>query len=149
MLIALLMMAASPGAEALRLGRQIAETGTLAIILPLMKQQQLSEMIAAAPALTPAEQATLRTVADRQFASGRDRLLSAEGRKYAELLTLADLRAVAAFQRSPAAARMRQAMPAMIAGTMQAMAGLDFKGDVATAMCAETGKLCPEPARAQ
>jgi hypothetical protein len=142
MLMAVLMMVAAAGPEAERLGREIAASGTLGTILPIMKEQQIAELIAANPTLSTAEQTILRSVAEKQFATGRDRIFAAEGHQYAQTLSLTDLRAIAAYQRSPAAARMRAALPKVIARTMQAMDGMDFKGDVTKAMCAATGKLC-------
>ena len=44
-----------------------------------------------------------------------------------------------------AARRQRQAMPATIASTMQAMGSIDFKGEVRAAMCKQRAKLCPKP----
>ena len=150
MLIALLMMAAAPTAaptaESVRLGREIAATGTLGSMLPLMKEQQIGDMLAAHPELSPADQARLKAIAERQFSAGQEKVLNAEGRNFADSLSIDDLRAVAAYQRSAAATRMRAALPKIIAGTMQSMQGLDVKGDVGKAMCAETKKMC-EPAK--
>ena len=142
MLIAILMLAAGPSAEAERLGHEIAGKGTLAALLPMMKLQQISELMLAHPELSAAEQTKLREIAEREFTAGQARIFAAEGQGYATALSLPDLRAIAAYQRSPAARRMRAAMPKVIGGTMRAMQGLDFKDDVAKAMCAETKKLC-------
>jgi hypothetical protein len=136
--------AAQPSAEALRLGRQVASSGTLAALLPLMKPQQVEELVAAHPELSAADQTRLRATADRVFVAGSERILDAEGRAYASNLSLADLRAVAAYHRTGAARRMQTALPKIIAATMQSMQALDFKRDVIAAYCKDTGKLCPK-----
>ena len=144
MVILLLLAAAAtqPSPEALRLGREIAGSGTLAALLPLMKQQQVGELIAAHPELGSSDQAQLRVTADRVFTSGRDRILDAEGRAYAVNLSLGELRTIAEFYRTTAAKRLRVALPKVIQSTMGAMQGVDFKADVLAAYCKETGKLC-------
>lgn len=134
--------AAQPSPEALQLGREIARSGTLAALLPLMKQQQVQEIVAAHPELGAGDKDRLRATAERVFVSGRDRVLDAEGRAYASNLSVRDLRVVAAYYRSGAARRMQAALPKVIASTMQSMQGLDFKVDVVAAYCKETGKLC-------
>ena len=141
-LLALAAATAQPSPEALRLGREIARSGTLAALLPLMKQQQVGELVAAHPELSAAEQAKLRATAEAVFAKGRDRILDAEGSAYARNLPIADLRAVAAYYRTGAARRMQVALPKVIASTMQSMQGVDFKADVLAAYCKDTGKLC-------
>ena len=134
--------AAQPSPEAMRLGQQIARSGTLAALLPLIKKQQVEELIGAHPELGPADQAKLRSTGERVFASGRKRVLDGEGRAYAANLSIADLRVVAAYYRTGAARRMQAALPKVIATTMQSMQGLDFKADVIAAYCKDTGKLC-------
>ena len=145
MVAALLFLAAAaaqPSPEALKLGRQLAEVGTLATLLPMMKQTEVQELINDHPELSSAEQAQLREVAERVFLSGRERLLAATGRAYAEHLSRADLRSVLAFQSSSVARRYREATPLVIAETMKSVGKLDFKGDVEAAFCKQTGKLC-------
>lgn len=141
-LVLLAVVAAQPSPEALQLGQQIARSGTLASLLPVMKEQQVKELIAAHPELSGAEQAALRDTAEQVFAAGRDRIFDGEARAYAANLSLADLRSIAAYQRSGAARRMQRALPKVIAATMRSMQGLDFKGDVAATFCKQTGKLC-------
>ena len=98
MLMLLAVAAAQPSPEALRLGRQLAEVGTLSTLLPMMKKSEVEELISDHPELNPNDQAKLRASADRVFETGRERLLSATGRAYAEHLSIADLRSVLAFQ---------------------------------------------------
>jgi len=140
--IALLLAAATPSAEALTLGRQIAEHGTLGTLLPMMRQKETEEMVAAHPELNATEQAKLRTTSKRVFEAGRDRIMQSEGRAWAEQLSLPQLRAVATFQGSAAGKHYRAAMPVVIGSTMKSIGQMDFKGDVSTAFCKETGKLC-------
>lgn len=142
MLILLAAAAAQPSPDALRLGRKLAEVGTLATILPMMKKSEVEELINDHPELDSDDQAKLRASADRVFETGRERLLSATGRAYAEHLSIADLRSVLAFQSSAVAKRYRAVTPQVIADTMKNVGKLDFKGDVAAAYCKETGKLC-------
>ena len=90
-----------------------------------------------------AEKQRLREVAHRTYLEGRDRLLEADGRGYAEQLSVEDLRALVAFSRTDAAKHYRDAVPRIAASTMAAAGSMDFKKDVVEAYCKETGKLCP------
>ena len=141
-LLAMTIMAAEPSAEALTLGREIAESGTLATLLPMMRDDEVGKLVKDNFNLSASEQAALRRTADQIFASGTDKLFAATARAYAEKLSLEDLRAAAAYARSPAAKRVQAALPAVIGASMGAMQGMDFKKDVAAAYCKETGKLC-------
>jgi hypothetical protein len=141
-MVGVALAAASPSPEALALGRQLAESGSLAALLPLIQAKETEELVAANPELSAPEKAQLRAVAARTFAAGRERLMAATANAYAERLSVEDLRALVAFEKSPAAGRYRAAMPAAIAATMQAVGPMDFKGDVLEAFCKETGKLC-------
>ncbi|GMM93643.1 hypothetical protein [Qipengyuania sp. MTN3-11] len=134
----------SPSAEEVALGRALAETGTLAALAPLMTGQETEQMLADLPDLTPAEQDRLRAIAAATAAAGRGRLLDALGRQYAMRLSAEEMRALAAFARTPAAQKMQAALPYTIAGTMQAVGSIDFKGETLAALCAETGKGCAE-----
>lgn len=142
MVIALLLAAAAPSAEALRLGNEIAAHGTLAALLPIKEQQDTAELLAEDKTLSAADQAKVRATVKRFYADGEKRLFEATGRAYAERLSLADLRSVAAFYRSPAAKRFQAAVPAAILATMQTVGNIDLKNDARTAICKETGKLC-------
>lgn len=143
MLMVLAALLAQPSAEAVTLGREVAESGTLAALLPIIAQRDVEELIAAHPELSAAEQAQLRATADRVFAAGRDRLMAANGQAYAERLSVEQLRAIAAFNRTPAAAALREATPGAMLATMQAMGSIDLKRDIAEAFCRETRQLCP------
>ena len=138
----LLAAAAQPSAEALRLGRQLAETGTLAAVLPLVQEKETEELVAAHPELSAAGKDLLRATAQAVYRQGRDRLMQAEGESYARTLPISDLRAAVAFQNSPSGKRYRVAIPQVIADTMRQLGKMDFKGDVQAAYCRETGKLC-------
>ena len=138
----LLAAAAQPSAEALRLGRQLAETGTLATVLPLVQQKETEELVAAHPELSAAGKDLLRSTAQAVYRQGRDRLMQAEAVSYARTLSISDLRSAVAFQNSPSGKRYRAAIPQVIADTMRQLGRMDFKGDVLAAYCRETGKLC-------
>ncbi len=141
-LLAMALMVAEPSAEALTLGREIAQSGTLASLLPMIKADETAKLIKEHPELTAAEQAKLQQTSDRVFDAGADKLYGATARAYAEKLSVEDLRIAAAYYRSPASKRLQAALPSIIGASMAAMQGVDFKKDVAAAYCKETGKLC-------
>jgi len=141
-LLLLAVAAGQPSPEALKLGRQLAETGTLATILPMVEQNETRELVAAHPELTSAEKERLRATANTVYEQGRERLMKAEAQAYATRLSIADLRAVVAFQSSPQGKRYRAAIPGVITDTMQQIGKMNFKGDVLAAYCKDTGKLC-------
>ena len=134
--------AAQPSPEALRLGRELADHGTLAALLPLLKAKEIAELVADHKQLSPADQAQLRETAEKVFNKGRDRILSATGQAYAQQLSVGDLRKLVAFYRTPAAARFQAALPKVIGDTAVNMGTMDFKSDVVAAYCKDTGKLC-------
>lgn len=142
LLAALAAVTATSSDEARSLGRKLAEVGTLAALLPLIKEKETAELLRENAALSSAEKAKLRDIADRTFAAGYDRLMSATGDAYAKRLSIEDLRALVSFHSSPTAARYRAATPEAILASMQAVGNLDFKGDVRRRFCAETQKLC-------
>ena len=135
-----------PSAEAIALGTRLAETGTLATLLPMMAAEETDALVAQHPEMTPEDVAELRRVAAATFATGKAKLFAAEGRAYAERLSVADLRVLAARGGDAVSGRYRAAAPAVIATIMEAMAGMDFKGDTLAAFCAQkrtgTGKGC-------
>jgi hypothetical protein len=141
-ILSLAAVAAQPSPEAERLGRELASHGTLAAVLPMMKTQQVDELVAAHKDLSAEEQARLRKTADRIFELGRDRILTATGHAYAKALPLDDLKRIVAFYRTPAAGRFQSALPQVIGSTVASLGKMDFKADVLTAYCKETGKLC-------
>jgi hypothetical protein len=103
--------AAQPSAEALRLSRELADSGTLATVLPLVAKKETEELVTAHPELSAMEAASLRTTATQVFTAGRERLLDSEAQALAERLSLADLRAITSFQRSPAATTFSTSAP--------------------------------------
>jgi hypothetical protein len=142
MVIALLLAAAAPSAEAVALGRQIAEAGTLASFVELVQAKETDELVEAHPELSDPDKAKLRAMARNVYQAGRERLMQATARAYAERLSVADMRDVVAFQKSRAGQTYRGAIPAVIAATVESVGEMDFKGDVTKAYCKETGKLC-------
>jgi hypothetical protein len=141
-LLALALAASTLTPERLRLGRELAESGTLAALLPMVADKEIGELVAAHPELGEADRAALRTTASATYEAGRARLMDATGHAYAERLSVADLRALVAFNRTAAAGHYRTAMPGAIASAMQAMGAMDFKKDALAAFCRKTGKLC-------
>jgi hypothetical protein len=111
-------------------------------MLPAIAAKETEDVIAEHPELSPTDRVVLRNTARTVVARQRQALIAAIGHLYAETLSVADLRELAAFNRTPAAQRYRAAMPKV---TLQALAGIgnvDFKGDLARAFCERTGKLC-------
>lgn len=131
-----------PSAEAQRLGRTIAEHGTLASLLPVMEVKETEELLSEDPTLTNAEKTQLRATAKQVFRASYDRLMTATGKAYAEQLDISDLRALARFYESPVAARYQAATPKVIVASMQSVGKLDFKNDVRSAFCRATKRLC-------
>jgi hypothetical protein len=142
--IALLLAAAAaqPSPEAVSLGREVAENGTLAALLPLMQRKETDDLVAAHPELSASERARLRDTAQRVYQGGRERLMQTEALAYARELSVADLRAIVKFERSRAGRHYRAAVPETIIATMKQIGAMDFKADVAAAYCKQTGKLC-------
>ncbi|WP_420605281.1 hypothetical protein [Novosphingopyxis sp.] len=140
MILALLLAASTP--EAQELGERLARTGTLASLAPLLLEKDTEELIAEQPDLTADEQAELRTIAKATGARLLERVTSVEGAAYAEQLSVVDLRALVMFAQSEVAKRQRAVTPAVIVQTMTAMGEIDFKSEVAEAMCSASGKLC-------
>ncbi len=142
MLIAILVAVSTPSPEALRLGRALAESGTLATLLPVIQKKETEELVAAHLELSSKDKARLRSVADEVYRQGYERLMREEALAYARQLDIGDLRAITAFQRSGAGRRYKAAIPAVVLSTMKAVGQMDFKKDVTAAYCKETGKLC-------
>lgn len=131
---------ASPEAE--RLGRELAASGSLEVILPAIAAKETDEVIAAHPELTGKEQELLRQTGQTVASEGRAKLVDAFGHQYALALHIADLRSLVAFNRTAAARHYRQVMPTVTLAGLGTLGKMDFKGDLARAFCAKTGKLC-------
>jgi hypothetical protein len=142
LLLVLAVAGTSPSPQAQRLGRELAEQGTLASLLPLVKSKEVDELLVEDPNLTIADKEKLRATADRIFERGYNRLMDATGSAYAQQLSLADLRTLTRFYASPAARRYRAATPQAIVAAMKSVGEMDFKGDVRRAFCADTKHLC-------
>src|SRR4051795_11657551 len=99
MLIVPALAAAAPTPEAVQLGREVAEAGTLASFLELVQAKETDELVEAHPELSEADKAKLRATAHRVYLSGREQLTAATGRVYAERLSVEDLRAIVAYQK--------------------------------------------------
>lgn len=128
--------------EKLALAMEVAQVSPLAIIGPLQTAAEVEDIIASNPDLTPEEQQRLREIGKARAEELGREALAAEAAALAEALSLEDLRAIAAYSRSDAAMRHREAMPQVAMQVMQGLQGLDYKAEVRTAFCAETGKLC-------
>lgn len=146
LVMALMMQATAPvapaGAEAEALGRRLAASGTLASILPMMIEKDLSELAAEDKTLTAAERETLLAVGREEGKAGADQLMTVMGSGYAKRLSVADLRVLVAQSEDSATQRLRAATPDVIAGAMGALGQIDLKKNVAAKFCAQTGKMC-------
>ena len=146
MILALLLAAQAPSAEALSLGRELAASGTLATLLPMIGAKERDEMVATQMSLSDAERETLKTTADEALKTETDKLFDAMGKAYAEKLSVDELRALVSFNRTEAAKHYRDAGPAVIAQAMQIIGRIDFKAKTLATFCAKTGKGCaPKP----
>lgn len=143
--VAIASAGTTPTAEAERLGLEVAESGSLAAMLPLITAKETEELVADHPELSPAEIAVLRSTAREVADRSSARLMAAMGHGYAASLPMAELRAIATFNRTPAAAHYRAAIPKVMAKTMAAVGQIDFKRETLTAFCGKTGKACPKP----
>ena len=73
-------------------------------LVPLQTASEIDGMIKDNPDLTSAEIETLRTIGARHAKQLRARLIDLDAKAYADALSLSDLRALAIFERSEAAA---------------------------------------------
>jgi hypothetical protein len=140
----LLMFAAATVAspEAERLGRELAASGSLEVILPAIASKETEEVIAQHPELTPNDAELLRQTGQKVASEGREKLINAFGHQYAVALNIADLKSLVAFNRTAAARHYRRVIPAVTLAGLAALGKMDFKSDLAAAFCSERGKLC-------
>ncbi len=131
---------ASPEAE--RLGRELAASGSIEVILPIIAAKETDEVIAQHPELAANDQELLRQTGQKVAVEGRNKLIYAFGHQWALALKITDLRALVAFNKTAAATHYRSLMPAVTLGALQTLGKLDFKRDLAAAFCSQTGKLC-------
>lgn len=144
-LAVLALLAATPTAEAERLGVAVARTGTLATLLPIVTAKETEELVAAHPDLSDSDKAAFRATAAEVASASREKLMRLTGHAYAMRLTTAEMRAILAFQDSPAGRAFRAAMAPAIVETLQGAGNMDFKKEAAAAFCTKTGKACPKP----
>ncbi|HTI31786.1 MAG TPA: DUF2059 domain-containing protein [Sphingomonas sp.] len=144
-LATLALLAAAPSAEAERLGIEVAKLGTLASLLPIVTAKEAEELVAEHPELGDSEKRDLRDTARRVANEARERLMRLTGHAYATRLSEGDMRAILAFDASPAGRAYRAAIPPAIVETVQNAGKVDYKGDVLAAFYAKTGKACPKP----
>jgi hypothetical protein len=137
-----LMVAAAVSAEAGRLGREVAAGGALETLMPAIAARETEEFISAHSDLSEADRILLRRAGRDVAERSRTKLIDAFGRAYASQLSLPDLRAIAAFNRTAASKHYRAAMPAATFGALAAIGNLDFKADLQREFCARTGRLC-------
>jgi hypothetical protein len=137
--------AAPPSAEAEALGRRVAESGTLASLFPLLIAQDTEELVKQHDELDAAGKAKLRAVATATAKAALDRLFGTMGHEYALRLSVADLKALVAFNDGPAAKAWRAAEPQVIIAAKKTIDGFDLKKESWTAYCKSPGVACPAP----
>ncbi len=142
--ILLLQAAPDPSPEALALGRRLAETGTLAALLPALVAKDADELVGEHPELSGAEKAELRATSQAVSKANIDRLMTEIGRAYAETLTVGELKTLVAFNEGAAAKHWRDATPGAVMQAMARLGGIDLKKETRKAFCAKTGKLCDQ-----
>jgi hypothetical protein len=142
MILIVIAVAAAVSPEAERLGRELAGSGTIEVILPTLAAKEIGEVISDHPELDAKDQEILRDVGKRVAEEEREKLISAFGHQYALALSIEDLRSLAAFNRSTAAINYRKAMPKVTVQGLAALGKLDFKSDLKKAYCEQTSKLC-------
>ena len=133
----------TPSAEAEALGAELSRLGLLASVLPTLVQKQADEIVAAHPELSDPDKAALRAAVVAAAQTGFDKLYAAIGHGYAQALSVADLRAVVAYERSAPAAHYNAAVLGVMLQSVKAVQGYDLKKESVAAFCARTGKLCP------
>jgi hypothetical protein len=143
-LIAIVMAQTAPSAEAEALGVRLAETGTLAALLPAIAAKEREDLVAAHPELSDAEKTTLRATADEVAKAGTARLSAAIGHGYAARLSIEDLRALVAFNEASAARHWREATPGAVMQAMATVGEMNLAEETRVAFCKKTGKLCPQ-----
>ncbi len=144
LLLAILAAAVTP--EEVELGTRLARSGNVASIIPVIELRQTEELIKSMPHLTKGEREQFRATAHAVAERGTDFLFRAEGRAYAERLSLADLKALMAFEESEVAKRKRAAEPAVTVATMEAMRDFNFRQEVMKAFCSRAKKACSKDA---
>jgi len=143
MLTLILAAMLAPSAEAETLGRRLAATGAIETLLPAIAAKETEEVIAQHPEFTEADRQSLRATTGEVVRAMADRLAAVMGHEYAAALSVKDLRALVAFAGSPAARRYRAAIPGVTMRGLGKIGNVDFKGELAKAFCAKSGKLCP------
>ncbi|MEO5494939.1 MAG: hypothetical protein ABIR08_13045 [Sphingomonas sp.] len=141
------MMAEAPSAEAEALGRRVADTGTLASLLPLLIAKDIEELIGQHNELDDAGKAKLRAAAAATARTGMERMLTAVGHEYALRLSVDTLKALVAFNEGTAAKAWRAAEPQVIVATMKTIDGFDLKKESWAAYCRSPGVSCPAAAQ--
>lgn len=131
-----------PSAEAEALGKKVAEGGMLAALLPLMIAKDIAELVGKHPELDAAGKDRLRATAKALGSTKVDELMTTIGREYAARLSLADLKALAAFSATEASKNRRAAEPLVIASSMQAFDGFDLQKMAWTEFCKDPAAKC-------
>jgi hypothetical protein len=131
---------ASPEAE--RLGRELAASGSIEVIMPMIAAKETEEVIADHPELGDKDKALLRQTGQKVAIAGRDKLVNAFGHQYALALKVSEIKSLVAFNRTAAAKKYRRVMPQVTFAGLASIGKVDFKADLTAAFCAQTGKLC-------
>lgn len=134
--------ASAPTAEADALGKKVAEGGMLAALLPLAIAKDVAELVGKHPELDAAGKDRLRATAMALGSTKVDALMTTIGHQYALRLSLADLKALAAFNATEAASNRRAAEPLVIASSMKALDGFDLQKTAWAQFCKDPAAKC-------
>lgn len=133
---------APPPSEAMRLARELAETGTRATLMPMLVADDLDALARERPALTPDQQTRLKAIGQAIARRRRHQILDAMAGVYARRLTVAELATLTATSRTAAARAKRAAdVPATMAA-MTSVGAVDLKRETAAEPCRETKLFC-------
>ncbi|KQT33337.1 hypothetical protein ASG29_04545 [Sphingomonas sp. Leaf412] len=141
-MILLLLAAQAASPEAMALGERVAGSGAFSRLAPMVIADETEKLLRATPDLTPAEQTKLRAQAKATANAAMLTVRREMAVAYAKRLSIADLRAIAAFNESTVAARYTAATPAAVAAARNAMDKFDLATETRAAFCKDTGKLC-------
>ena len=142
--IAMLLAAAEPTSEALALGRELSEQGTLAALLNVAESKDKADLATRNPGMSTADRIALDAAVAQAYAAERDRLFAADARSFATHLSVEDMRTLVAAAKSSAAQHLRDAMPRIIASTVSQVGQIDLAATARTNYCKgrESQPLC-------
>lgn len=132
-------VSAPPSPEAEALGAALARSGPMLTLARLVEIREVPRLLGDHPDLTETERNRLAAIAFHAADVEIERKMISIGDFYARLLSVEELRMLAAAQDTPAAKHLREIMPGVVALT----GGLDIKTPVVAALCQANTRMCP------